>query len=454
MLIQLIILIVLTLIIGTILWKLKLVTTEIALAIGVVTVLLALTVVAAGWTLIKADKLSFNEYWNGYEKTADHRIDFCHRDGSCNWNYNCDPYTVTETKSRTDSEGNTEYYTETHTEWHSCPYVTEEWIFTIDTTLGEYRIARTFATNPVEFRAGNGIPDVFRGIPPFWQAAKDRINAGKPGPVTKRMQYDNYLLASDKTILNQYSDQIDVLKERGLLPSPESKVQDFYNARKVYFVGYTPDSDKSWQEALSYLNSGLGTELQGDLHLVITEDSRINPNSYVLALKAYWSDPAVFGDDSISKNSIIVAVGIADNHVQWARAITGMPLGNESMLHAIQDELVGVLVSPETLIGTMSSEFYTNDEGKLKVRPIHSDGALDRILWGLDNAATKFQRVSMSGGDEEDNGSGFGYLEEEIQPSDGQQLFILILGAIFITIAWAIGTWIFVEEQKSRRRYY
>jgi len=433
--IQILIAIAITIVVAVVLWKLELVEPTTVIVGSVIAVILSVGIILAGWSIFKADKLSFNEYWNGYEKEAIFQVQQCSRDSGCAFTYACDPYQVAHTTTSTDSKGNVTTSTYYTTEYHSCPYVTQEWLFSIDTTLGDYFIARTISDHPQEYRAGNGIPNVARGVPNFWNAAKIRIDAGRPGPVTKRMKYDNYLLASDKTILNQYSDKIKELLDAKLLPKVTSNIKDHYYADKVYFVGYQPEDRGLWEDYLSYLNAGFGTELQGDVHLVITQNASIQPDSYITALKAYWSNPAVFDDDAISKNSVIIALGAKDGKVAWARAITGMPLGNELMLHEIQSKLVGVPMTPNDVIGYVASEFYTKD-GKTKARSVAADGGLYRILWGLDNPASKFKRVSMSGGDKDDNGSGFGYLSEEIQPSDTQQLFIMLIALIPIATAF------------------
>jgi len=229
-----------------------------------------------------------------------------------------------------------------------------------------------------------------------------------------------------------------------LLPDVANSVHEFYYADKVYFVGYEPIDKKFWQTTLMYLNAALGTELQGDLHIVIVQNAKISAekDAYITALKAYWSDPKVFGDDTVSKNPIIVVVGTEDGQtVSWARATTGMPLGNEYMLNQIQNKLPGTALTPEALIGIVNGEFYTtvNDknETKLKVRGLHGNGILNRLLWGLDDAQTKFKRVSMTGNSEDDNGNGFLYLADELEPSDGEKILFAIIGFGVSMLVWA-----------------
>jgi len=422
-------------------------------AVGMVIIAAVITpiVFTVGWSMAKANKLTFNEYWNGWELEATRQDVACTKDGSCLYEYSCEPYIVIRSSTSCDDDGcTTTFYPET--EYHSCPYVTVETSYYVKTTLGDYTIAEyRFPDNPngnrwtatSDFKPSIPQHIIDRagvGIPPFWAAAKARIDAGRPGPVTKRMEYDNFLLASDKTILRQYSGEIDRYLEAGLLPPVQSKVHTWYLADKVYFVGYTPDDSEAWQDAAGYLNAALGTELQGDLHLVIVGAQAVDPDEYVLALKAYWQDPEVFGRDTLSKNGIIVVVGTRDGEtVEWVRSITGMPLGNEPMIVAIRN-VKGIPLTPAAVVGAVEGEFYTKvrDDGttKLAVRGLHDGGALEKILWGLDDAAAKFVRISMTANDVEDVGLGFSYLYGEIEPTGGQKF-----GIFFVTFLGAVGVW-------------
>ena len=433
----------------------------------VASALIALVIVPlttwAGWNIAKNNNLSFNEYWNGYELRADWKQIPCRKDGPCIHEYDCDPWIHIHTETYTDSNGNTQTRTYPHTHYHSCPYTTEEWTFGIDTTLGYYTIASHWLpTNPDShrWRAGITVPSrLYSGIPEFWAAAKARIDAGKPGPVTKRMKYDNYILASDHTILKQYSDRIEGYRSKNLFPDVAHAIRDFYYADKAHFVGYEPSDAAAWQNALMRMNAALGGELQGDLHLVIVQwpDIDREPDAYITALKAYWASPKAFGDNALSKNAIIVLLGTKDGTtVAWARALTGMPLGNETMLVAIQNKLRGIPLTPESVIGSTEGQFYTkeDEEGnkKLKVRGVHDNGALEQILWGLEEPGTKFARVSMTGKDGDDIGGGFLYLASEIEPTFWQKFWI-----VFVCFWCALPVWVAValigERYVHRRRF-
>ncbi|MBI2449924.1 MAG: hypothetical protein HYV47_00130 [Candidatus Nealsonbacteria bacterium] len=429
---------------------------EYLIGILVISIALVPSVTAIGWKIAKSNNLSFNEYWNGWEKEAVWTVIPCSRDGPCRNTYSCDPYVVMVPYTVCDSKNNctTQYRAETR--YHNCPYANEEWTFGVDTTLGFYSIdSYRFPENPQahRWRSYEPIPQYAinragSGFPTFWSAVKARLDAGKPGPVTKRMTYQNYLLASDQTILKQYSSEIERFNALKLLPPVKSNIVDMYYADKAQFIGYTPKDAGDWQRNLMYFNAALGMELQGDLHLVIVQNETIsaNPDAYLLALKAYWHNKDVFGDDAISKNSIIVVVGTKNgDSVAWVRAVTGMPLGNEQMIVAIRNfPWENVPLTPDAVIGTVNGEFYTaaQDDGskKIKIRGVHNGGALERIIWGLDKPQTKFNRVSMKD---------FNYLSGEIEPTGKQKFWILFVTFLVCLPVWLV--FIAVGERTWRK---
>lgn len=425
------------------------------LAIGglVVGLLFSAVGVNIGWKIAVNNTTRYNEYWNGWELQTLRQDFACTEDGPCIHEYSCDPYLVPYEVCSTDSEGHESCNTYYRVEYHDCPYATVESTYVVKTTLGDYTIDNhVFTLSPAEWRTGNHIPaSVQRGPSLFWLGAKDRIDSGYPGPVTKRNSYDNYILASDTTIFKQYSSQIDAYKAAGVLPDLRRDVRNFYQADKVYFVGFTPTNAPTWQKAHSYLNAAFGTELQGDLHLVIVQSDlvSVNPDAYIIALKAYWQGPD-YGKDAISKNSVIVVLGTKDGStIAWSRAATGMPIGNEAMLTAIRNHMAGMQLTPEAVLGAVNGQFYqkvkSDGTTKLAVEGIGDTGALRRIFWGLDDLATKFARVSMSANDTSDNGNGFAYLKDQIRPSFGQQLTIVLVFLFLSVILWGAEAY-FVGE--------
>lgn len=414
--------------------RLRITWTEFGIASAI---LLVLVIPLTAWIGLKVafqNTVTYNEFWGGYEVEAKWIKIKTSRDGAGRHKFDCDPYQVwvVDSPAYTDQDGN--YHPEVghyETRYHRCPYTTEEWTFVVRTTIGDYYIAENWLpTNPEQYRyrspegesktAPSRIP---RGVPVFWQRVKDRIDQNKPGPVTARRQYENYLLASENTILKKYSADIARYKQEGLFPKVNAAVHDFYFADRVYFVGVNPPGD--WQGFANAFDAALGMELQGDLHLVIVDANRISDaENYSNALFAYWQSPE-FGKDAISKNSIMVILATKDGKtVEWARAQTGMPRGNELLLIEIRDKLKGVALTPEAILGPPRGELIEAD-GKTIVRVVHSQGKLDQIIWG----PNKFERVRMRD---------YRYLIHEIEPTAGQKAWIYVFITLFGIAAWSI----------------
>ncbi|MDO8558317.1 MAG: hypothetical protein Q7S09_03980 [bacterium] len=428
-------------------------------AIGMAVSPIAAVLVAwVGWTMARDSKLKFMEYWNGWEVAAVKEYVECTRDGPCRYEYDCDPYIVMvayDCMCTTDKNGYTSCSTcyRPETRYHSCPYVDREYNFYADTTLGRYTIAtNVFPENPQahQWRAGTPIPQnvissAGTGEPPFWVAVRARCEANRPGPVTARRSYVNYILASEHTLMKESSGDILDYQSRKLLPMLFRTVQSFYRADKVYFVGWLPQDGRAWQEALEYLNANLGSQMQGDLHLVVVKDEAVsrNPDRYVFALKAHWQDKSIYGSDALSKNGIVVLVGTADGAtVSWSRAFTGMPLGNEKFIVMMRDGLKGLPLTAATLLGPPASR---KDAKGIHYPPDGAYGPIQRVLWGADNPATKFKRVSMSG---DDGQGGFLYLKNEIRPSTGQMWTIFIFTLFICCGAWL---WAATHHDPSER---
>lgn len=398
-------------------------------------IMLAVVIPLTSWVGTKmafSNAVTYEEFWGGYEVDAVWIRIQCSRDGPCIREYDCDPYDVwvVDRSAYTDDEG--KYHPEEghyETRYHDCPYTTEEWTFKVRTTLGEYLIAsHNLPTDPDNhrWRSGKRVPsNLPSGIPADWQAVKQRLQQNKPGPVIAQRSYVNYILASQHTILKKYSADIDRYKQQGLLPQINPNIHDYYLADRVYFVGVSVPGN--WQSYGHYFNGAFGIDLQGDLHLVIVDANKIsNPDNYAGALGAYWQSPD-FGKLALSKNGVVVVVGTTDGTtVAWARAVTGMPKGNEALMIDVRDNLPGTKLTPEAIFGPPTGELYVDPQSQdVKVRLIHSQGALDRIMWG----SNKFTRVRMTD---------YEYLSHEIEPTTGQQVLIVFMSVLFGCIAWGV----------------
>lgn len=427
-----------------------------------------------GQNLAKSNLLRYREYWSGYELSVQ-RIDYQCREseteggstGGCVHTYNADPYEELEYYECgywTGSGDDRHYVSQTCsrwvTRWRQVPYTSSESSYVVHTTLGDYTIGDHWLPDaPQEHRIRprygspmQGLPSLPSGIPAFWQAAKDRIAAGTPGPVAARMEYDNYILATSSSILHRYSDSIDRYLERGLLPAVRSDIRPPYFADRVYYVGITVSDANAWSEAINRFDAAFGTDLQGDLHLVIVDANTItDPDNYVFSLAAYWQSPEM-GRDALSKNGLVVIVGTADGRtVSWARSFTGMPVGNEELIIDLQRQLIGAALDPVTLLGLPRGEIYVREsDGKLKVRVIHDPahtGVIEAQVWG----PHKFVRICMVCDDEGETSSrSFTYLWNEIQPTSEQKALILFVEALATSLVWGLFLFWDAIRQNSR----
>lgn len=404
-----------------------------------------------GWNKANQQRLLRNEFWHGWELLAEPVVTDCYRDGPCTHEYRCDPYEDCRNVCKTDTDtGVTTCERVCETKYHSCPYCTQEVDYVVRTTLGDFIIDDdVFTENPQVWRPFDmqGIPgNVQRGPSQFWKDAEQRVNSGNPGPVTKVMQYENPLLASDLTTLKNYSAEIDQFMSLGLIPSPVNQVYDHYQVDEVEFVGFTPTNERDWQYWLHRLNAPFGDDLQGDMRVVIVnnEYAEANPIAYAIALKFNWQDELMWGDNLASKNTFVLILFTRDNQtISSATAITGMPLGNEYLIERVDTVLTGKPLDPIALFGTSKGEIYLKTyppeekkDPKLKVNPLHNaPGHVEDLVWGLSDPATKFSRVSMS--------KNFAYLWKEVVPKPEDQAevrnWMIFIGLIGWAIAIAIG---------------
>jgi hypothetical protein len=368
--------------------------------------------------LILSNKTKYYEYFNGYETAATEQAVPCERDGNCEFSYDCDVYYVTETYYTYDEDGNAHAHTRIVAKYHDCPYLKTEYRYTVTSTLDDYRIGSSFAKDRSPWRAGEGVPgNIPNGPPQLWLEAKARIDAHRNGGVTKTHAYKNFLLASDKTILDQYSGDIQYYTKNSMLPDHTLNYKDpIYNqymADKFSVVDLKVDN-KAWNESLSRLNGYLGEQLQGDVHMVAVNTDKVKDKErYSQALFAYWKGHH-FEKYAFPKNAIGVVVGIKDGKVEWSRATGGLPVGNEALFTDIQNNLVGIAFEPDALIGL----------------PLAKTGALYSQLYG----PHKFVRPCMECIEEKRDG--YQYLSSDIYISGSQRFWI-----IFITTILSIGMW-------------
>lgn len=375
-----------------------------------------------GLKMAKQNKVTYHEFWNGYETGVSGFSRECHKNGDCADEYSCDPHEVYD---YTDKDGNTHY----KTEYDDCPVATRENYWTISTTLGDYDLGYTFDKDPIPWRGSHGLDSTFRGTPTLWLDAQKRVAAGNPGPVTKDKTYSNYILASTKSILHRYSSAVEKYRAKHMLPDPTLRnkhpIYDYYFADKMSFIGL-PVSIRPWETSLAYLNAALGSNLQGDLHVAAVNANKVdNPDEYAGAVNAWWQDKK-FGKRALSKNGIGLVLGVSGGTITWARAFTGMPVGNEGLVLDLRDKLKGVPFTPDIF--------------KREGSPVQA------ALWG----DHKFERVCMLCKGKNDSGVGYGYLSSEIQPSGGQKLAIILVSILFSILFWAVACFTVVGEKSER----
>lgn len=409
----------------------------------------------AGFSLAKRDVLTYHEFWNGWEARAYVETIACHRDGSCRWTYDCDPYIVQVPYECGDSKNSRTCY-RSETRYHSCPYESHEYNYLVDTTLGTYTIdTHRFPENPREHRWGHfrfeSLPDYVVsqagvGEPAFWTRAAKRIADGTPGPVTKVNAYKNYVLASHYTILKRYRKAADEYRAQKLLPAPVAGIADgsFYRAKKVFAVGCAMRDYESWNGALERLNAAFGTELQGDLRLVLVCDPRVtkDPDSYAYALEAHWQDSDLFKRSALPKNTVTVILGTTNGRtVSWSRAFTGMPVGNSVLTTLVRDRFSAsqqVAWNPGAILGqVVGRPTYDSRKERYVATSTRTGGVLPDVLWGESMPSSRFTRVSMSGKHNGVGGSGFLYLSTQIEITGLQKFLIVLVASIFAALAFA-----------------
>jgi hypothetical protein len=396
---------------------------------------LAVTPAAYGIThhIVQRDAVGgYHQWLNGSIVSADSQRFRCSKDGPCSHEYACDYYTVEVPYTVTDSKGNSHTEWRTETRHHDCPYVTDEYSYSLTVSFGfkteTFDLAsHIFAAQPQAWKRGKSIPgDVARGAPPQWQHAHDAIQAGNTDPATITAKYDNYLLSSESTILKAHSDDIAQLKKLKLLPDPSQNLKepiyDNYMSDKTVFVGFNPPNGPAWQSSLMHFNAALGIEKQGDLHIVAIKASAlpasISSEDYLNAVKADWLNN--LGKYAIAKNSIILILGVDDagSTIQWSRATTGMPVGNGAMLQALGNDLAGLPFSPDAILGNTTGR-VVNPTSKHPVSYQIGSGRAAQIIM----VEYPFERACMGCTDKSEQGKqSFVYLSTEI-PVGGWALF-------------------------------
>lgn len=431
-------------------WDKSITKTEFIFCTAVISLIIIPLTMYLGWQTAKSGQLDYTQNLNGWELKATRQDIKCQKNGSCKWGYDCDSYQVTvyyDCNCQQDKQGNQscDRCSKQETRWNTCPYVAYEYTYKVDTTLGTYTIAENRL--PVNFESHRYVPREYRdssnklvpvsvqnnagiGDPPEWKKAYDRLNSGRPGPVTKQGVYKNFILASDQNIFIPFSGDVSDFKKNNLLPDLKYDITEPYSVNRLYLVGVSfPEEDKRiWEDEVSYLASLMGTELQSDFILVLTSSSEINsnPEAYALSLRAYWSNKQVFGNKTLAKNALVVIIGTDNSrNVLWARGLTLMPRGNEYLFEVLKTRLTGNPVDVGSLLGRARVAFTSPSTPPLV--PVYDSGLIQDLVFGRTDPSSRFTRVRMSF---------YSYLEGEVVIPFADKVWIQVVGFILSGLAW------------------
>lgn len=433
---------------------------EICLYAVVVTVVSVFVTMVIGPSLARNSAINgYKEFYNGSITQARVVPDKCEKDGSCSHTYVCDTEYIYH-PAEYDSEGHLTRAAYTEVIDHHCPYATYELDYVLDDSLGRTITIGDdyFQPNPQPWRGGHGIPsDVPRTIPTRWLSAKQHLEAGMSDPVTGIFKYANFILASDGDLYKKYSGNISKYKKAGLLPKHtvnlgKNALYDYETrATKVQTAGNLKLGNLSeWNNQLMLFNAALGSELRGDLHIVLVPSDKVGDSKdYITALKAYWTS---LGKWSISKNGIILALGIsADGKtVQWVRADTGMPYGNNAMISGLES-FQNFPADPVTLLGNITASVATIG-GKPEVTYNHgSQGLAGKIIF----SDYPYKRPCMKCEDAGETGVGYTNLKDAVPVSTGSKILmfiiVLFLSLVFMGVLLAYDPLGYVVKPSNNR---
>lgn len=410
----------------------------------IVALIVVPTITMVSWHISKNNQMTYVEHMNGWETGC--RIDRirCTRDGPCRWSYKCDPYIVMVSYSCGTAKS-PRTCTRPETRYHDCPYAREEWNYVVSTTLGDFliddhRLPPDYFRNP--WRAGNAAPRSVAeragvGNHPFWEQVRDRLKADSAGPVTKFHEYENYVLASQVTTLRtEVRADIDEFKKDSLLPPIKREIGEFYIVNKVYTVGAVR-SPMGFRDAVHRLSSSLGYTRQGDIRIVLVNHPKIhgNPDRYTNTLKAYWQSREMQGNNhALPKNAVVVVIGTDGKTIQWSRAFTGMPVGNEGLVAAFNTRLSNRPFDKDTLIGFLRHRSGANIG-------LDTLGAMSYIALQSELA---YKREHMDV---------YSYLKGDIQPTKAAKVWAVVLSVLLGGLLWLLPLNIHCpSDEKAKQR--
>jgi hypothetical protein len=419
---------------------------EYVLGVIAVTVVAFIVTLWAGPGLAQQSAIGgYKQFYNGSVTQVYSVVDTCRRDGSCAHHYQCDPYQEKVVTQVAFTDSNNVYHSEVshyETRYHSCPYATKEIDYVIADSIGRtIAVGRNyFEANPKAWRGSRSVPsDVPRDPPERWVLAKQNLEAGKSDPVTAVREYANYVLSADGELYKQYDGSVEQYQKAGLLPKHTLNLgrDVLYDhgtqAAKLQAVaGAKLNDPQKWQDRLMRFNAALGSDLQGDMHVLVVPAIKVSdPDNYVSAVKAYWTR---LGKWSIAKNGIILVIGVNDDAsvVEWSRAATGMPGGNGEMIAALNMQLGKLDFTPENLFGEVKAA-VRKDGKKFKVAYDYGSGVIAKIVF----SDFSFKRACMVCEDKDDAGVSYVGLKDLVPVSTGAKILMFFVTMLLSGLVWA-----------------
>lgn len=264
---------------------------------------------------------------------------------------------------------------------------------------------------------------------PEWQRAKQLEGVGKPPGGTRKQEYDNSYLAASFSLRKAYAGDIDLYKGRELL-GPHTQnyldpIVEGFKARKVVFRGFEKlHNEEALQDGLTNFNGQLGSKFDGDIHVFVVPSSKVGYGEsykFATALLAHWERD--FGKHGLAENAMTVVMGVNDTQttIDWAKAITGLPQGNEGLVDALSYRLNGQPFTAEALFGQV-----TLVDGKITGK---TEGLIERL------ALTEYPFESQCANC---GITGFLYLSSEISISVWAGISIVL--AVLVV---AVAVWLF-----------
>lgn len=407
----------------------------------------------------------YQQKLNGSVTSTDVTITTCHKEkeeyggSNCRHTERCDSYIDLVTEWYTGSDGKQHSRTKPVTKWYDCPLDSHEYTYRL-TAVAYHTYTFTiadhiFGPDSRHLRGNDG--GISRSVPAQWQHAKDSLAAGNADPITVPDTYENYILGSESELLQEHSEDIKDLEAKKLLPSVLAPIHDHFLADKVSFVGMNPSDAATWQDRLMRFNAAFGTLKQGDMRVVALRASAlppgITPEDYIRALKAHWQSD--FGKNAFPKNAVVLVLAVDDSgqNITWARAETGMPIGNHEMLDSLMLRLRDQPFTPDAIFGTTTATITGGSKPKVTYQT--GTGLVPQTVMH----DFPFKRACMGCADKGEKGQqGFVDLKDLI-PLSGWATFwtmfiLLFVAGIFLAIAMGIHSFVTGNTPKFMNNPY